>query len=593
MGFVQMKRLIRFSLNFIMMIVFALCMLIGASAEVYGKPSPGPGDFDFDPLTGSVSCRDENIGDFSVVYVDAEGVRMHELPSAPGMYTVKVSTEETDFYKACTELTGPWFYYVDMGSVSIGSGNGKLVYGTAGSVRYNVNWTGVNLTVTSGDAAPAVRWISAEPEGVQVSFSNRYSTISMSSQKNCPASAGTYLFNVTYGSLVSEQISLVIEPKTVKMPAVTESMPYNGKVQRPAAAGEGYMISGTGSADAVGCYNAVIELSDIKNYVWSDGSTAPVSVNWEITRRPVIISNVKVSDKVCDGSCTCEVNCTEAKFKGILKGDELSCSAVGCFDNPRVGSGKKVEIVLTLEGPDKDNYYIDPTSQTSACGTIVRGSEEGRAEYVTEPDHNYRNGDIAGGSESIEKILSNEDLRLIKNGANVQVWLSISDISSTISENEVSKVKSASEGANVGAYLDINIFTKYGTDTDAVKVSETREEVTIEFRVPQNLKNKNSSVYRTYQLVRIHDGEVEILDAEYNSSDDMLCFRTDKFSTYALIYKDVRVKDARRDFFEFDTQSRSNRLLFAMIAIVLGSALAADFYLVRKQGKKSSYSGRH
>ena len=132
-----------------------------------------------------------------------------------------------------------------------------------------------------------------------------------------------------------------------------------------------------------------------------------------------------------------------------------------------------------------------------------------------------------------------------------------------------------------------------GTDTDAVKVSETREEVTIEFKVPQNLKNKNSSVYRTYQLVRIHDGEVEILDAEYNSSDDMLCFRTDKFSTYALIYKDVRVKDARRDFFEFDTQSRSNRLLFAMIAIVLGSALAADFYLVRKPGKKSSYSGRH
>ena len=144
------------------------------------------------------------------------------------------------------------------------------------------------------------------------------------------------------------------------------------------------------------------------------------------------------------------------------------------------------------------------------------------------------------------------------------------------------KVESVSNGANVGAYLDINIFTQYGENTEAVKLSETNEEVTIEFKVPQNLKNKNSSVYRTYQLVRIHDGQVEVLDAEYSSSDDMLCFRTDKFSTYALIYKDVRVKDAKREFFRFDTQSRSNRLLFALIAITLGGAVTANFFLVKK-----------
>ena len=588
-----MKRFIGIILNFILIMVFSLATLTAASAEAYGKPAPVPGDFDFDPVTGSVSCRDENIGDFSVVYVDEEGVRNPEIPSAPGMYTVKVSTEENELYKACSELTGPWFYYVDKGSVSVGSGTGKLIYGTAGTVRYNVKWSGVNLNVSDGDAAPSVRWISAEPEGIAVSFSNRYGTISLSAQKNCGAEAGTYLFNVTYGSLVSEEIRFDIEPKAVKMPAVTETMPYNGKEQRPAAVGEGYMISGTGSAEAVGRYKAVIELSDINNYIWDDGSTGPVNVNWEITKRPVVVSNLKVFDKVCDGSCACEINCSEAKFKGVLKGDELSCSAAGCFDNPRVGSGKKVDFIVTLEGPDKDNYVIDPASQSSACGTIVRGTDEGRAEYVTVPDHNYRNGDIAGGSDSIEKILSSEDMKLIKNGANVQVWLSISDISSSVSDKEIAKVESASEGANVGAYLDINIYTKYGNDAEAVKVSETKEEVTIEFKVPQNLKNKNSSVYRTYQLVRIHDGEVEILDAEYNSSDDMLCFKTDKFSTYALIYKDVRVRDARRDFFEFDTQSRSNRLLFALIGIVLGGMLAADYFLAKKPEKKNAYTGRH
>ena len=588
-----MKRSLRITTILVFAAVFSLFLFTGASADYFGKPAPSPADFDFDPLTGSVSCREENIGEYSVVYVDSEGVRSTELPTAPGMYTVKVSSDENEFYKACSELTGPWFYYVDEGTVSIGSGTGKLIYGTAGTIRYNLKWSGVNLSTANGDSAPALKWVSAEPEGISVSFTNRFSTLNISAPKNCTAKAGTYVFNVSYGTLTSAKMSFVIEPKTIGLPEVTETMPYSGKEQRPAAGGAGYMISGTGSAEAVGCYKAVIELADMNNYVWSDGSTAPITVNWEITKRPVVISNVKVYDKACDGSCTCEINCTEAKFKGILKGDELSCTGVGCFENPRVGSGKKVDVTLTLSGPDKDNYYIDPASQSAAYGTIIRGTGEGRAEYVTEPDHNYRNGDIAGGSESIDRILSSDDMKLIKNGATVQVWLSISDISSSVSRTDVAKVESASAGANVGAYLDINIFTKYGENTEAVKVSETKEEVTIEFKVPQNLKNKNSSVYRTYQLVRIHEGQVEVLDAEYNSSDDMLCFRTDKFSTYALIYKDVRVKDARREFFEFDTQSRSNRLLFALIAITLAGALTVNFFLVKKPETNNTYTGRH
>lgn len=586
-----MKRYLKLTTNLIFAAVFSIFLFISASADYYGKPAPNSSDFDFDPLTGSVSCREENIGEYSVVYVDSEGVRSSELPTAPGMYTVKVSTDENDYYRSCTELTGPWFYYVDEGTVSIGSGTGNLTYGTAGTLRYNLKWSGVNLNAAYGDSAPSIKWVSAEPEGISVAFINRYSALTLTSPKNCTAPAGKYVFKVNYGTLTSDQISFVIEPKTVKLPEVTETMPYSGKEQRPAPPGEGYMISGKGSAEAVGCYKAVIELADMRNYVWSDGSSAPLTVNWEITKRPVVISNVKVYDKVCDGSSTCEINCTEAKFKGVLKGDELSCTGVGCFENPRVGSGKKVDVTLTLSGPDKDNYYIDESSQSAAYGTIVRAVGEGKAEYVTEPEHNYRNGDIAGGGESLDRILSADDIKLIKNGAKVQVWLSIADISSTVSKTDVEKIESASAGANVGAYLDINIFTKYGDNTDAVKLSETKEEVTIEFKVPQNLKNKNSSIYRTYQLVRIHDGKVEVLDAEYNSSDDMLCFRTDKFSTYALIYKDVRVKDARREFFEFDTQSRSNRLLFALIVFTLAGAATVNFFL--KKPEDAEYSGRH
>ena len=43
-------------------------------------------------------------------------------------------------------------------------------------------------------------------------------------------------------------------------------------------------------------------------------------------------------------------------------------------------------------------------------------------------------------------------------------------------------------------------------------------------------------------MLRIHDGDVDILDAAYDKTTNKLTFKTDKFSTYAIIYIDSAVE---------------------------------------------------
>ena len=579
--------------SFIFVLVCSILLAAGACAESSAKTAPGPGDFDFDPDTGSVCWIYPELSGITTVYVDSEGVVHTERPSAPGSYTVKVSTTENEIFSAATDVTGPWIYYVDKGTVEVSLRSGNLVYGEKGSLVYNVAWSGVSFRNIPASEMPVLSWPAGQPEGLQAAFSYNSTVLTFSTARGSGVPAGTYKCFVIFGSLVSDEIDVKIEPKEIKIPEIISSFVYNGKVQSPVKEGNGYVIRGTGSSDSVGIYAAALELADTNNYIWDDGSSRPVMLNWEITKRPVVVSNIKVFDKICDGTTTCVLNCTEAVFKGILKDDELSCTATGCFDSPGVGSGKPVELTITLAGPDKDNYYIEEGSQTHAAGTIIRSEETGSVEYVSEREMNYRSADLINGEEAVEIILTAEDRKLIKNGADLKIWLSISDITTSVPARDMEKVETVRGDAKVAAYLDVNIFRQYGNSENTSRVSETKSEVEIEFKVPQNLINHNSTVTRNYQLVRVHDGEAEVLNAEYDKNSNTIRFRTDKFSTYALVYNDVKIRPAQLDFFRVDLSSTAIRVLFVLILFILIGAQVCYYVYGRPHAKKQVYTGKH
>ena len=75
----------------------------------------------------------------------------------------------------------------------------------------------------------------------------------------------------------------------------------------------------------------------------------------------------------------------------------------------------------------------------------------------------------------------------------------------------------------------------------AVK-AEFNSEITLKVQVPEELINKDDSKTRTYKVIRVHDGEVTVIDKEncvFDEETGLITFKTDKFSTYAIVYEDA------------------------------------------------------
>ncbi len=115
----------------------------------------------------------------------------------------------------------------------------------------------------------------------------------------------------------------------------------------------------------------------------------------------------------------------------------------------------------------------------------------------------------------------------------VNVWLDIQDMSDTVPQADKDLVQNASTNLTVGMYLDINMFKKVGSN-DATKVTETNGKVKASILIPESLWKAG----RTFEIIRVHDGEATAIEGTYDENTHVFTFETDKFSTYALAYKD-------------------------------------------------------
>ena len=86
--------------------------------------------------------------------------------------------------------------------------------------------------------------------------------------------------------------------------------------------------------------------------------------------------------------------------------------------------------------------------------------------------------------------------------------------------------------------LDIKLNMTIGADSK--QVYETAQEITLSTEMPEELLNNNSDIIRKYSVIRIHDNKAEILKSEYNAQTKKITFKTDRFSTYAIIYEDTK-----------------------------------------------------
>ncbi len=151
---------------------------------------------------------------------------------------------------------------------------------------------------------------------------------------------------------------------------------------------------------------------------------------------------------------------------------------------------------------------------------------------------------ISASAEELEKAvpLTKEEQDAVKGGAAVKVYLQIQPAVPTDDERAIIEAKKAD--FTIGAYIDISMFKTVGGGAPSA-VPQLNSKIKVSITIPENLRNTDGSIVRTYQLIRRHgaDEEAEILTGEYNKETFEFSFETDRFSTYAIAYKDSKAAD--------------------------------------------------
>lgn len=243
----------------------------------------------------------------------------------------------------------------------------------------------------------------------------------------------------------------------------------------------------------------------------------PVIQNWHIatinggtftSNNGVAIANGYLSDAADAGKLT--IN------GGIFTGTK---GLFGTNGGAKIGYG-----ILTIE----DGTFTGDATLSTAYKTVIKGGvfTDENVTPATESGYNAYNviGEdktiIAKESELIESVSSSA--------------LKESDIDAATLDLIKKTVKSDQK---LAAIYNIDLFKT----VDGMKVSQVTEanaKVLVTLVLPTDLDKVSDGYTRVYYIIRVHDNKTDVLDVTDNG-DGTISFETDKFSTYALAYKDI------------------------------------------------------
>lgn len=156
---------------------------------------------------------------------------------------------------------------------------------------------------------------------------------------------------------------------------------------------------------------------------------------------------------------------------------------------------------------------------------------------------NFGDGKVIIDNDIINDFISDRSISY----DDVKLMLTLHDSSSTIPENEKQLFyDNLKNDYKINLFLDAKLLKILNNDYDnKEEINELNNLITIRFIVPVEYRNKNSMQSRKYKMLRLHDGIVEEIDTNYNEKTGELTFKTDKFSSYALIYKDFEITNPK------------------------------------------------
>ena len=140
----------------------------------------------------------------------------------------------------------------------------------------------------------------------------------------------------------------------------------------------------------------------------------------------------------------------------------------------------------------------------------------------------------------VNAVLTPAQLKSAAAGENIEIRVEVKDISGNVPEKDKSAIENGIKeyrkeipDLTLGMYVDISLFVKIG-EADWNAVTGTVEPVEVVIGIPQKMQ----SIDREFFIVRSHEGEYTLL-TDMDDAPDTVTIHTDRFSAYAIAYKQV------------------------------------------------------
>lgn len=245
--------------------------------------------------------------------------------------------------------------------------------------------------------------------------------------------------------------------------------------------------------------------------------------------------------------------------------EERSCSVcekvmIASVEIPALGHDWTGEWKLVKEATATENGRQEKTCGREGCGqkmyevipaTGQSPDEDGtgqgdlRVDLEITQDAPIASGGIYNTKKELldaPGIFSEAEKAAIAEGKEAKIWVEITKTDLAEEEKaafEQEAKKTAGENARL-VYFSAELFRQIGESVE--RISEPGAKIRLTIRIPDELVNTDSTISREYFILRMHGGELTVLNGSFDKDTREYTFETDKFSDYAIVCKDTRIE---------------------------------------------------
>ena len=183
--------------------------------------------------------------------------------------------------------------------------------------------------------------------------------------------------------------------------------------------------------------------------------------------------------------------------------------------------------------------------------------EEGRTQVDVEVDSNAPNTQMNTDKQKLvdSNILTEAEKQQVEDGEAAYIRLKVkalSEDSIPLADKTLllaAAEKLAGAGANL-TYIDISLYKQIGNNGAETKVKDIlNTKISVTITIPEEIRTAPDGKNRSFSILRVHKGETEAatINGVYEQSTGAFTFETDRFSTYAIAYKDTPAPDTYYD----------------------------------------------